>query len=90
MNISEKDSRILRGLAERVRDIANMPEQETKRQMWFRHNRLERGKPMVLIFPEGSWGELLSDKDLETGSDFLPELRIAPATPYISMGAYAG
>ncbi len=70
MNISEKDSRILRGLAEKVRDIANMPEQETKRQMWFRHNRLERGKPMVLIFPEGSWGELLSDKELETGSEF--------------------
>lgn len=70
MNVSEKDRKILRELAEKVRDIANMPEQETKRQMWFRHNRLERVRPMVLIFPEGAWGELLSDKTLETGDDF--------------------
>jgi len=70
MNISEKDKRILRDLAKKIADIANMPEQETKRQMWFRHNSLERIKPMVLILPEGGWKELVSEKDLEIGDSF--------------------
>jgi len=30
-----------------------------RRAMWKRHNTLERVRPMVLVFPEGSWRELL-------------------------------
>ncbi len=70
MDGSVKDRNILRNLAKKVADIANMPQQETKRQMWFRHNSLERTKPIVLIFPEGAWEELVGERDLETGDVF--------------------
>ena len=70
MNLSVKDVKILRDLAKKVADIANMPAQETKRQQWFSHNSLQRIKPMVLIFPEGAWGEMLDDSNLETGDSF--------------------
>jgi hypothetical protein len=38
---------------------------ETRREMWRRHNRLERVRPMILVFPEGSWRELLPDSTLQ-------------------------
>jgi len=38
-----------------------MPVMSERRELWKRHNRLERGRPMILIFPEGSWRELLPD-----------------------------
>lgn len=57
--IPEHDRTILRDLARRVAEIAALPEMEQRRQQWKRHNRLQAGRPMILIFPEGSWGELL-------------------------------
>lgn len=59
MPISPKDRQILRDLAQRVAEIAEWPIQAERRELWKRHNRLERVRPMVLVFPEGSWRELL-------------------------------
>ena len=36
-----------------------------RRALWQRHNRLESARPMVLVFPEGAWRELLPDSALE-------------------------
>ncbi len=58
------DHAILRDLAERVAEIAALPEQDEKRQMWYAHNALRPTKPMVLVFPEGGWVELLDDNEL--------------------------
>jgi hypothetical protein len=38
--------------------------------MWKRHNRLDSPRPMVLIFPEGSWQELLPDTSLVISDPF--------------------
>jgi hypothetical protein len=57
--ISVKDRQILRELAKQVAEIADLPVMEERRSMWKRHNRLERVRPMVLVFPEGAWRELL-------------------------------
>lgn len=54
------DRRVLRGLAERVAEIAALPEQKDKKERWIAHNGLEKGRPMIMCFPEGSWRELLS------------------------------
>jgi hypothetical protein len=62
----KKDKNILKDLAKKTAEIANLPEQKEKADMWARHNRLERVKPMVLIFPEGAWREMLDEKDLIT------------------------
>lgn len=61
-----EDRDIIRDLAKKVAEIASLPEQKEKAEIWMRHNRLERVKPMVLIFPEGSWRELITEKDLLT------------------------
>jgi hypothetical protein len=65
MMINATDRRILRELAERVSEIASMPVMHERRSLWRRHNRLERARPLILVFPEGAWRELLPESELE-------------------------
>ncbi len=65
MGLNNNDTTIIRDAAKKVRDIAALPIMEKRRQMWMRHHRLRRVRPMVLVFPEGSWRELLPDSSLE-------------------------
>ncbi|MCX7916526.1 MAG: hypothetical protein N2589_00105, partial [bacterium] len=60
----KKDYNIIRNLAEKVREIANHPIQKEKEEIWKKYNKLERIRPLVLIFPEGSWREILPEKQL--------------------------
>jgi len=64
MELAGSERSLLRDLARRVAEIAAAPEHATRREWWIRHNRLERVKPMVLVFPEGSWVELLPPESL--------------------------
>ena len=64
MQIGEPDRAILRDLAKRVAEIAALDIQAERRQMWKQHNSLHRVRPMVLVFPEGAWRELLPDDAL--------------------------
>jgi len=59
VSLVNKDRAILRDLAKQVAEIAGLPVMAERRAMWTRHNALERVRPMILVFPEGSWGELL-------------------------------
>ena len=63
MNKAERN--VLRGLAGRVAEIAAHASQAGRRDLWYRHNSLEAGKPIVLAFPEGGWRELLPETALE-------------------------
>jgi hypothetical protein len=54
-----RDREILRGLARRVAEIAELEIQAERRELWRRHNRLAPARPMLLVFPEGSWAELI-------------------------------
>lgn len=63
--ISQRDREILRSLAGKVREIADNPEMEKRRQRWYGFNALKAERPMVLCFPEGAWEELLPQKELE-------------------------
>ena len=62
--ISAQDRRTLRDLAKQVAFIAALPIQAERRQIWKKHNSLQPTRPMILLFPEGSWEELLTEKDL--------------------------
>jgi len=64
------DRNILRDLAKKLAEIASLPDQKNKAEMWIRHNRLEHVRPMVLIFPEGGWRELIAEKDILTTDPF--------------------
>ncbi|NQT20403.1 MAG: hypothetical protein HQ592_11905 [Planctomycetes bacterium] len=59
--ISQSDKRILRNAAMKVAEIASLPIQAERRELWKKHNGLGPVRPMILIFPEGSFssGELL-------------------------------
>jgi hypothetical protein len=68
--LTEEDRRLLRGLAERVAEIASDPINEQRRQRWREHNGLKKGKPIVLVFPEGAWAELLPSDRLKIHNNF--------------------
>jgi len=69
MQVTKKDKTILRELARKVAEIGNDPVQKERAALWTRHNDLKPTRPLVLIFPEGSWREMLTDKDLQTSAD---------------------
>lgn len=69
VSISVADRRILRDCAQQVAEIAALPVMGARRRMWFRHNRLERVRPMILVFPEGAWRELLPVSALRCESE---------------------
>ena len=60
-----KDREILRDLARQVAEVASLPVMAERKAMWKRHNALQRVRPMVLVFPEGSWRELLPGSALQ-------------------------
>lgn len=64
MQFSDSDRNILRDLAQRVADIAGDAVMDERRRKWLEHNSLRSTYPMMLIFPEGSWGELIPDASL--------------------------
>ena len=67
--IEPQDRQVLQDLARRVGDKAALPIQAERRELWKKHNRLQPVRPMILLFPEGSWEELLTEKDLTCKSD---------------------
>ena len=56
----------VRDLAKRVAEIAQLPIQKERAELWYKHNDLQPVRPMVLIFPEGAWREMLPDSELKT------------------------
>jgi hypothetical protein len=63
--MNKVDCQILRDLAKRVAEIASLPVMAERRAMWYKHNRLQRVRPLILVFPEGSWRELLPPSALQ-------------------------
>ncbi|MBI2914717.1 MAG: hypothetical protein HYY08_02215 [Firmicutes bacterium] len=68
---SSEDRRLLRRFAERVREIASLPEQKAKRERWLAHNSLKKGAPIILCVPEGAWRELVPAHTLVTSDPVL-------------------
>jgi len=69
-SLSSSDRSYLRDLALRVGEIAANPHHNKRRDWWIRHNSLDKVKPMVLVFPEGSWQELLPDSQMRIEDPF--------------------
>ncbi|MDR0475812.1 MAG: hypothetical protein LBH43_19350 [Treponema sp.] len=64
MNKNEKDRAILRGLAEKIAEIAALPVQEEKRRLWRKLNGLKPERPMVTI-DQVCWNEVNIDNRLD-------------------------
>ncbi len=54
---NEKDIQILRELAEKYRDIASKEIQDERRDLWRRHNSLERTRPLIYMRWLAAWHE---------------------------------
>lgn len=59
------DRDIIRDLARQVAEIADTPEMQKRQKAWTEHNGLRSKYPMMLVFPEGSWGEILPGSSLK-------------------------
>ena len=59
------DREILRSLAGRVRELAELPVMAERRQLWARHNALQPTRPLLMVSPEGSWPEVVPDSQLQ-------------------------
>ena len=62
----------MRDLAGQVREIAELPVMEQRRQRIYKFNALKPEKPLVLCYPEGAWRELLPESEMACGD---PRLR---------------
>ena len=72
--ISTADRTILRGLAKQVAEIAEMPVQAERRTLWKKHNSLQPARPLILVFPEGAWQELLPGQSMQCQAEKAREI----------------
>ena len=56
---SVEEVRILRELARRKAELLASPVVVERTRLWKKHNALAQERPMLLVFPEGSWDELI-------------------------------
>ena len=68
-----KDRAYVRDLALRVKEIGSRPEEASKIELWKLHNCLKTRRPIVIVFPEGAWDELLPQKTMRLEDPFWRE-----------------
>jgi hypothetical protein len=60
------DERItLRVLAEKVAGLAAQHTMNEKRELWRKHNRLEKTRPVIFCDPENGWNEIITERQLQ-------------------------
>lgn len=64
-NISVNDKNILRELAKQIKEISQQSIMAERIRLWTKHNSLMGERPMILIFPEGAWHEILPVEKLK-------------------------
>ncbi len=67
---SNNDVTVLRGLALQVAGIAARDVMDDRRELWRRHNSLERTRPLLLVLGMPYWGEVFDDKTLKCTDPF--------------------
>jgi hypothetical protein len=65
LEISGNDREILRQLAQEIGELAARPIENTKKELWTRHNALEATRPLILCDPENGWGEIIPPKSIQ-------------------------
>jgi hypothetical protein len=62
--ISKEDKSVLRALAQKVRQLSELPVQKERIDLWTAHHSLKETRPLVFIDPEMAWYELLPGESL--------------------------
>jgi len=71
-HLPHRDIDVLRSLAERKAQIASSPLNRERRELWYRHNGLQRVRPMVLAEISGVMDETLPDTVLQCSDEWAP------------------
>lgn len=69
--ISPQERAILRELAKRIAEISALPTQAERITLWKSFNSLRPKRPMVLVYPEGGWRDLISETQLQCSDPLL-------------------
>jgi len=64
-NVIPSDLNILRNLAKRIFEIANSPINIERRELWYKHNSLQKTRPLVLIESGLALNDLVTDSALK-------------------------
>jgi hypothetical protein len=64
LTMAPSDRDVLRELAGEVAQIASSDRMKGKRDLWTRHNKLERTRPVVLCDPENGWNEIITEEQM--------------------------
>lgn len=64
IRVTPREREMLRSLACRVRELAELEEQKEKRELWYRHNALEETRPVIFCDPENGWNEIIPPTSL--------------------------
>ena len=70
-SIPDKDRELLKNLAARSREIADLPVMTERKKLWTAHNSLKSEIPLILADPECAWEELIPTSTLECESPLL-------------------
>lgn len=63
-SIKDKEIHMLRELARKVADIASSPVQKERIRLWEAMNSMRPERPLVAIYPERAWKELIPEREL--------------------------
>ena len=62
--ITQEERKIIRELAVRLKDLSLQPVMQERKEAWYQHNDLKSTKPLLLVFPEGGWREIITPEML--------------------------
>ena len=62
--VSKEDKTVLRSLAQKVKQLSELPIQKERRNLWSAHHSLKETRPLVFIDPELAWFEILPGESL--------------------------
>jgi hypothetical protein len=65
MSFSEKEKYLLRDLAIKLAELASGDSENEKKSLWYKHNALERTRPLIMCDPEGGWNEIITNLECE-------------------------
>ena len=60
----DNDVTVLRDLARQVAEIASRDVMDERRDLWRRHNSLQRTRPLLVVVGMPYWGEVFDDSRL--------------------------
>ena len=69
MTVPEKDKAIVQGLAKQLAEVAALPVQQEKAELWRKLNRLEQVRPLVML-QNGTWHETGDEIQCEAEDEF--------------------